>query len=111
MSETVTANAQMSMPGIGTLALDGFRGQVGRRAGLSEQGHFGGGGVVDDSEVQDSHVIPGTDHDVLGLDVAVHQPGCVQVRQPAEDLHRDLRDPVVWQRLAVDEPPSVRPST
>ena len=71
------------------------------------------GDELGEAEVEQLHEAVGRDHDVLGLEVAVHDPGGVRLREPVRHLGADVEDAAgcervalghqLAQRLAVDE--------
>src|SRR5690606_3388328 len=56
-----------------------------------------------DAEVEDLHALDTVDildeEDVVGLEIAVHDPGAMRLREPSQDSLRDAEDPIRAERL------------
>ena len=78
--------------GIAALSFDLFgRNVVGRAHGRRElgEGDAAGAGVGGDAEIDELDVVVGVDHDVFGLQVAMHHAVRVNVVEGIEDAQRD----------------------
>src|SRR6188472_711340 len=66
---------------------------------------FDRGGQLRQSEVEDLGVAVGTQHDVLGLDIAMHETTGMRCRQSTCELDTDVHDIAYRQRAPLQTVP------
>ncbi len=79
------------------------RARVDRRRGRLVLREASGAGQLRDPEVEDLREAVGGDHHVRGLQVAMHDPRGVRLREPLGELRREVEDPARRQRPLLED--------